>query len=276
MLLFAASAEAATRLAILPAEATVQGAGARVDVLLIEAAQSMPDFTIVNLSGTKLIGPRRGEGRFETQPTQRARALGKELNAERAVAVEATPLGDGVVVYLQALEVGSGRPLGSTTLSFAGRPTDRDAARAALTRILAPARHLGRVDVHVDVKGAEVHIDGHPARAGVSQLPVGTHALRVTHPAYRDFLRFLDVEFDKTLPVEVNMAAYPLAEGEMAERQRRAVAVTKKRVPWYRSWWALSLSAALLTGATVGTVYVLRPTLPHTDKSSAYNPFPQP
>jgi hypothetical protein len=274
------SVAAPPRLAICPPHEALGAAGARIDGALAEAAQALPGFSVANLANGKLTGPRKGDARLETQPAARALAFGKELGASRAVAVEATPLGDGLVVYLQALEVPSGRAVGSTTLSFAGgatrAPGDRDVMRAALMRILDPGRYTGRLQVRVDVQGAIVQVDGHPAQAGLIELPVGTHALRVTHPAYHDFLRFLDVEFDKTQPVDVNMALYPLAEGEMTERQRRGLPVMHKKVPWWRTWWALSLAGVALTGVTVGVVWLARPWLEKGDASSGFNPMPQP
>jgi PEGA domain-containing protein len=269
-----------TRVAVLPPR-DVGAASARIDAALAEAAQALPGFVVANLAGAKLSGPRKGDARLETQPAARAVLLGKETGASRAVAVEATPLGDGLVVYLQALEVPSGRAVGSTTLSLGGgsarAPGDRDALRAALMRILDPGRYTGRVQLRVDVEGAVVVVDGRPVAAPSVELPVGTHALRVTHPAYHDFLRFLDVEFDKTITVDVNMAAYPLAEGEMSEQQRRALGpTTHKKLPWWRTWWALSLAGVALTGVTVGVVWLARPWLDHGDSSSAFNPMPQP
>jgi hypothetical protein len=276
-----AAAAPPQKLAICPPhDASLGAAGARIDAALAEAALGLPGFTVANLTNGKLTGPRKGDARMETQPGARALAFGKELAAARAIAVEATPLGDGLVVYLQALEVPSGRAIGSTTISFSGgatrAPGDRDVVRAALMRILDPVRYTGHLQVRLDVQGAEVQIDGHPAQAGLVELPVGTHALRVTHPAYHDFLRFLDVEFDKTLPVDVNMAAYPLAEGEMTERHRRGLPVAHKKVPWWRTWWALSLAGVALTGVTVGVVWLARPWLDHGDSSSGYSPTPQP
>ncbi len=263
-----------------PHDASLGAAGARIEAALADAAQALPGFAVANLANGKLTGPRRGDARLETQPAARALAFAKDLGAARAIAVEATPLGDGLVVYLQALEVPSGRAVGSTTLSFGGgatrAPADKDVTRAALMRILDPGRYTGRLQVRLDVQGAEVQVDGHPAHAGLIELPVGTHALRVTHPAYHDFLRFLDVEFDKTLPVDVNMAAYPLAEGEMTERQRRGLPLAHKKLPWWRTWWALSLAGVALTGVTVGVVWLARPWLEHGDASSGYSPTPQP
>lgn len=269
------------RLAICPPhDAGPGGAGARIDAALADAAQALPGFTVVNLAGGKLSGPRRGDARLETQPAARALAFGKEAGANRAVAVEATPLGDGIVVYLQALEVPSGRVLGSTTVSLGGGARaagDGDAVRGALVRILDPRHYTGRLQVRLDVQGAVVQIDGRPAEAGLTELPVGTHALRVTHPAYHDFLRFLEIEFDKTSAVDVNMAAYPLAEGEMTERQRRGgPPIARREVPWWRSWWALTLAGVALTGVTIGVVWLARPWLDHGDSSTGYNPMPQP
>jgi hypothetical protein len=263
-----------------PHDSSLGSAGARIDAALADAGAALPGFVTANLVGGKLAGPKKGDARMEQQPAARALALGKELGAARAVAVEATPLGDGIIVYLQALELPSGHAIGSTTVSLTGgarAPGDRDVMRAALMRILDPMRYTGRAQVRVDVQGAVVQVDGHPAQAGTIELPVGTHALRVTHPAYHDFLRFLDIDFDKTLTVDVNMAAYPLAEGEMTESQRRERGPIAHRVlPWWRTWWALTLAGVALTGVTVGVVFLARPWLDHGDSSTAYNPTPQP
>jgi hypothetical protein len=277
----AALAAGPMRLAICPPHDSLGAAGARIDAALADAAQALPGFTVANLTpGGKLNGPRRGDARLELQPAARALAFAKELGAARAVAIEATPLGDGLIVYLQALEAPSGRAIGSTTVSLRGgsahAPGDRDVMRGALMRILDPTRYTGRLQVRLDVQGAEVQIDGHPAQGGLTELPVGTHALRVTHPAYHDFLRFLDIDFDKTLSVDVNMAAYPLAEGEMTERQRRGLPIPQRHVPWWRTWWALTLAGVAVTGVTVGVVWLARPWLPHGDSSTSYNPMPQP
>jgi hypothetical protein len=282
VLLPSLAAAAPVRLAICPPHDSSLGtSGTRIEAGLADAAAVLPGFLVANLAAGKLAGPHKGDARMETQAAARALALAKELNATRAIAVEATPLGDGLIVYLQALEVPSGRALGSTTVSLSGggtrAPGDRDVMRAALMRVLDPMRYTGRVQVRVDVQGAVVQIDGHPVQAGESELPVGTHALRVTHPAYHDFLRFLDIDFDKTIVVDVNMAAYPLAEGEMTERQRRERGpLTHRALPWWRTWWALTLAGVALTGVTVGVVFLARPWLEHGDSSTAYNPMPQP
>lgn len=268
------------RVAVLPLRDSAAGAAtARLEAALAEALPLIPGVTAVNLANGKFTAPRKSEGRLESQPSARALALGRELGAQRAIAVEATPLGDGLVIYVQALEVPSGRSLGSTTFALTGgatrAPGDRDAARAALTRVIDAARYVGRLDIKLDVQGAIVQVDGRLAHAGIVELPVGTHALRVTHPAYHDFLRFLDVAFDQTLPVAVNMAAYPLAEGEMTESQRRSLPINTRRLPWYRRWYSVVGAGIVLTGVTLGVVWLARPGV-HDDSSATFKPVTTP
>src|SRR5262249_32657502 len=129
--------------------------------------------------------------------------------------------------------------------------------------------YRGKVALKVDVAGAEIYVDGKKTKDSLLELTVGTHAVRVTHPKYRDFLRFVDVEYDQTIEMPVPMSAYPLAEGEMSEKLRKAP--PKVFVPWYRSWWALSLLGVVLTGVTVGAVWGARPTI-KTNATVTYQP----
>ena len=96
----------------------------------------------------------------------------------------------------------------------------------------------------------------------------------ITHPAYHDFLRFLDIEFDKTVTLDVPLAAYPLAEGEMSERQRRATQPAR-RLPWYRHWLALGAAGLILTGATAGIVFAAQPGIT-ADRSVSFSARPVP
>jgi hypothetical protein len=269
VLLFAQAAWAApTRVAIAPVRESPDAAP--IERALADAIRDTHELTLV--SGV----PKRAG---TVEPAQRARELAAALSAQRVLFVEAARLGDGRVLYLQGLDA-SGRTIGSTTVPLQKEsgevvPADRPALRAAVVRALAPERFVGRLQLKVDVPNAEVQLDGSRAKELSAQgeatlaVPVGTHALRVTHPAYHDFLRFVDIEFDKTLPLEVALSAYPLAEGEMTERMRRAQRRTK--VPWWRSWWALSIAGAVITGVTAGAVWATRPGVT-SDHASTYVP----
>jgi hypothetical protein len=285
LLLVAASAAAAPplRVAILPLrEAGLSGDEVQtLEHALVESVASLPNASVANLSKEgRLTAPRAAL--TEPQPSARAQALAREVSATRALVCDVARLGDGVVVYLQAIDPKSSQSLGSTTASLSQAhalpPADRAALRGALVRVLDPSRWVGRVTLKLDVKGAQVLVDGRPAGDFTKpiELPVGTHALRVTHPAYHDFLRFIDVPFDETVTLDVPLAAYPLAEGEMAERAKKsAPSAPPKPLPWYRRWYALAAAGVILTGLTVGIVYAARPDLPG-DRSLRYSAKPVP
>jgi hypothetical protein len=135
---------------------------------------------------------------------------------------------------------------------------------------------VGRLALHVDVEGAEAQVDGHPLdlRAQPFELAVGTHALRVTHPAYHDFLRFVDIEFDRTVTLEATLAAYPRAEGQMAERRaRQQSGPTAPGRTW--RWWVLGAAGVALTAVTAGIVWAVRPGI-EADRTLSYRALPQP
>lgn len=180
---------------------------------------------------------------------------GKKAGAQKLLSVDEVKIGNGRVIYLQAGD-------GSASVTIAGESgevvaADQQKLRAAVARILVPEHYRGRVALKVDVAGAELYVDARKQKETTVELPVGTHAIRVTHPQYRDFLRFVDVEYDQTLEIQVALSAYPLAEGEMSEKLRKAP--PKVAVPWWRSWWALTLLGVVVTGVTVGAVWGARP-----------------
>jgi hypothetical protein len=282
----AAARAAPARLAIVPLGETGLSAeeAAAIERGLVDAVAALPGVTVVNLGPSgRLTAPRAGSPlALEGHPATRAQALGKTTGATRALTADVARLGEGLVVYLQAIDPSNGRSLASTTASLTGvhplPAADQHALRAALVRVVDPARYVGWLALRLDVKGAEVQIDGRRLTEDpghVLELPAGTHALRVTHPAYHDFLRFLDVEFDRTVTLEVPLAAYPLAEGEMSEAQRRAAPPSGRPLPWYRRWWALGAAGLLLAGATTAIVWAARPGL-SMDRVIYYRAVPTP
>jgi hypothetical protein len=272
------------RVAVLPLHDLGLGAEvvAELEHAVIQAIAGLPGYSVANLSAHgRLTGPKATAGEA---PATRAQQLARDLNASRALMVDVARLGDGQVVYLQGIDSKTGQSLGSTTASLSNtRPlpqADKTALRGAVVRVFEPDRYVGRLQLKLDVKGAELLVDGRPISGDLGraiELPVGTHALRVTHPAYRDFLRFVDIAYDQTVALDVPLAAYPLTEGEMAERQRRSagppVAVY---VPWYRSWWALTLAGVVLTGVTAGIVIGAVPDAIQSDRSLKYEHKPSP
>jgi hypothetical protein len=157
------------------------------------------------------------------------------------------------VVYLEAVDVAKSKELRSTTLEAgdqaAGGP------QGAAYRLLAPDQYTGTVSVHADTAGASIYVDG--KKLGKSPSPaftlaVGTHALRVTHPEYRDFVRFVDVGFHQDASVDVKLQEFPIVQttlsGTGPTGPTSNITYIDKPRPWWQSWWAI--------GAFTGVVVV--------------------
>jgi len=185
---------------------------------------------------------------------------GALVGARYVVASELGGLGDAQVVFMKAVDVANRKELASTTLEV-GDEISRDAARAAAYRLLRPGDYVGRLQLAIDVEGATVYVDGKAVKVTKDAplaLSVGTHALRITHPEYRDFVRFVEVGFDENKSLDVGMQAFPIITSEMKQREaeflydesgRRIVEVT----PWYREWYTVAGAGAVLLAGSILT-----------------------
>jgi hypothetical protein len=194
---------------------------------------------------------------------------------------ELAPIGDDLIVYLQGVETAGGNSLGSTTVSLASKPKVLSASeigrlRAAVAKILVPSQYTGKLAIHVDAKDAEAVVDGlEVSLSAPIDLPVGPHTLRVTHPAYRDFMHFVEISYGRTETVDVKLAMFPLSEGEMVQRRKakaQAKAAKQKPLPWYRRWYSMVAAGVVLAGATATITYFARPDPIHSDAIRTFKP----
>jgi hypothetical protein len=188
--------------------------------------------------------------------------LGKLVGASSVVYGEIGGLGDVHVVYLKLVSAADSREVRSTTLEFGDESAADAAARAAAFRLLAPELYTGRLDVEVDVKRASIFVDGKLMAKSPTEpisLPVGTHALRVTHPEYRDYVRFVKIEFDADEKVDAGLQQYPVIRSSLKSDPGKKVPVGSSVVyrgveptPWYRRWYSVAGGGALvLLGSAV-------------------------
>jgi len=188
--------------------------------------------------------------------------LGKLVGAQSVIYGEIGGLGDVHVVYLKLVSAATGKEIRSTTLEFGEESAADGAARAAAFRLLAPTRYVGRLDVKVDVKGASIFVDGKLVATSPAKpidLPVGTHALRVTHPEYRDYVRFVKIEFDTDEKIDAGLQQYPVIRSKLHSKPGTApptgggvVYQGVEPTPWYRRWYTIAGGGALaLIGSAV-------------------------
>ncbi len=187
-------------------------------------------------------------------------SLGQLVSADYAVFGEVGGLGKAQVIYLKLVDVKAAREVRSTVLELDGIRVADVESRAAATRLFAPARYVGQLALSSKVKGASVYVNGEliartPARP--LSLPVGSHALRVTHPEYRDFVRFVEIGFAGRAEVDVQLVHYDAVSGDIRRTGQRDLTGAgpggTQPTPWYRRWYTVAGGAAvlLLTSAIV-------------------------
>ena len=177
--------------------------------------------------------------------------VGKLVNANVVIAGEVVGIGDAKVIYLNASE--AGKDTKSTTLTLggagSGASSDGGGAQGAIIRLLDPDRFKGTLHFTIDAPGSTVYVNGSkvtPDAKGNLALPVGTQAVRVTHPEYQDFVRFVDVGYGKQTDVQVNMTQYPIVRRDVQGKPINKDGVTYIDPPWYRRWYTVAGGAVVL------------------------------
>lgn len=180
--------------------------------------------------------------------------LGRLVGAQIVVNGMVGGLGDLQVIYFGATEVATGQDVRSTTLTVGANDGNGGPAGAAI-RLLDPDKFLGTLRLAIDVEGASVFVNG--AKVTLTRnfeltLPVGTHALRVTHPRYRDFIRFVTVAYDQIQDLSVSMGRHPMIEHSVETTTSRTEAAAAP--PWYRRWY---VAVPTLIALSVGTGFAV-------------------
>ncbi len=178
--------------------------------------------------------------------------LGKLVGAQIVVDGEVGGLGEARIVYLGATDVATGKEIRSTTWSVGEAADPSGGAAGAASRLLDPDAYRGQLRFAIDVKNATVYVNGSKTALSSTQaieLPVGTQAIRVTHPEYRDFVRFIDVPYGRPLEVKVGMQQYPIVKHDIQGRPIQTDRVVVVEPPWYRRWY-------VITGGAVGVAIV--------------------
>ena len=178
--------------------------------------------------------------------------VGKLVGANIVIDGEIGGLGESQVVYLGATDVATGKELRSTTLQV-GSKDDGGGPSGAAVRLLDPDRYRGSLHFVIDVNGATVYVNGTKAQLSPKNdvtLPVGTQAVRVTHPEYRDFVKFIDVGYNRTTDVAVGMQQYPILKHDLQGKPISTDRITYIDPPWYRRPVVVGIGAGVLLIAT--------------------------
>ncbi len=194
--------------------------------------------------------------------------LGALVGAQIVIAGEVGGLGESKVVYLRATDVAAAKELRSTTLTV-GPDDTTGGASGAVARLLAPDKYRGTLKFSIDVSGATIFVNGTKATAsakGEVPLAVGTQAVRVTHPEYRDFVRFIPVEYGKTTEVTVGMQQYPIIARDLQGKPLNKDQINYVDPPIYRRWYVVAGAAVGIAVIAAVVVGVLANDLPPVEQ----------
>ncbi len=192
--------------------------------------------------------------------------FGLLLKAPLVVTGDLSGLGSGFVLFLRLVDPKAQKVLRKVTIVHGGRKRQQVLLREAAFRLLAPERFLGKLKLSVDVPGAAVFLNGKPLGKSpikVVSVEAGTHALRVTHAEYHDYMAFVDVGFEKTTEVKVFLKQFPIISEEMKHKGHRRAGpvegvlgrkVLYRPIPWYKRWWFITSVGVTLLAATLTTV----------------------
>ena len=190
--------------------------------------------------------------------------LGTLVGAQLVIAGEVGGLGESQVVYLSVTDVATGKELRSTTLTV-GAKDDGGGPEGAVVRLLDPDRYRGSLHVNLDVANATIYINGTKvvvSPKGELILPVGTHALRATHPEYHDYVKFVTVTFGQTTEVPIGMQQYPILKHDIAGKPTNRDTIEYIDPPLWRRWYVVApvaVGAAIVTAIIVGSLVHDRP-----------------
>jgi hypothetical protein len=214
----------------------------------------VPKVTVVNArsAAAKADKAKRPELRScEGEPACLAE-LGTLVSAQYTVYAEVGGLGDAQVVYLKLIDVKSAKEIRSTLIELSSSQDAKAKSVEAAIRLIAPETYVGSLQVKTSVKGAIIYLDGQKRGTTPSKSisgAVGSHALRVTHPEHRDYVRFVDLEFGKATDITAELQALPGVEQRLAREGVIGGGKTGPRgpvreTPWYFRWYSIAGGAA--------------------------------
>ncbi len=233
----------------------------KVQRWVVASLISVPHFKWLSASRLhKILNQPQFQGCLE-----RSQCIGhlvKRLGGDFVVMGDIGSLGDGFVIYLKLVSSNSKEIRSISGVLDPSKPGLRNAGQALAYQLLAPEKYVGILNVKVDVPNAWIYLNGQRLAQSPSgrleDIAVGTHALRVTHPNYRDFVRFVEVKFKSETAVEASLSAFPINASEMKLLTHPSEGpLQNDELPWYRRWWAVTTFAGVVIAATTTTFAII-------------------
>ncbi|MBN2496184.1 MAG: PEGA domain-containing protein [Deltaproteobacteria bacterium] len=142
--------------------------------------------------------------------------LGRGADAKLVVSGVLGRLGDTFSLDAKVIDAADGRELRRIAQTWGGGDeTLIDVMRQVACRLLSPKDYLGRLQLDINQPDVKVYIDGdYAGRSPLDALPLrpGRHALKLIREGYADVERFVDIAFDRSLAVRIELQSTDVHE----------------------------------------------------------------
>ncbi len=189
--------------------------------------------------------------------------LGVLVGTQYVIHAEVGGLGESQIIYLKLIATNTGKEVRSTLIELASGGDSAAESLAAATRLLAPETYLGKLALSTKVKGATIYLDGQKRGTTPSKTisaSVGSHAIRITHPEHRDFVRFIDLKFGEQTKVTADLQLLPGVSRRLALEGviggGGAALGPVGSTPWYYRWYSIAGGATAIT-VTSAVIFAL-------------------
>ncbi len=159
--------------------------------------------------------------------------MGMLTGADLVVSGVLGTLGDLFSLDIKLVDVATKQEIRRVAQTWSGEEKFLiEVMRQVATRLLKPEAYTGRLELNVSVPGVEIFIDGDPVGRTPLEVPLrlspGRHALKLVCAGFKDYEQFVDVPFNRTVPVSVEMKGSRLTGVVSAEESRELISVGLK------------------------------------------------
>jgi hypothetical protein len=159
--------------------------------------------------------------------------MGMLTGADLVVSGVLGTLGDVFSLDIKLVDVASKQEIRRVAQTWSGEEKFLiEVMRQVATRLLKPEAYSGRLELNVSVPGVEIFIDGDPAGRTPLEAPLrlspGRHALKLVCSGFKDYQRFVEVPFNRTVPLFVEMKGSRLTGVVSAEESQDLIAIGLK------------------------------------------------
>ena len=136
--------------------------------------------------------------------------LGMLTGATLVVSGVLGTLGDVFSLDIRLVDVATNQEIRRVAQTWSGEEKYLiEVMRQVATRLLKPEAYNGQLEIKVAVEGVQVFIDGDPMGrtplSGPLTLSPGRHALKLACAGFLDYEQFVDIPFNRTVPVLVEL-----------------------------------------------------------------------